>query len=177
MPVPESVELRGAGRVPDVAGPRCNALHARWRAITQTTALLAAVLLAGAGLFVAETEPRLFSAAELLPPDESLVGAFLPGGVMLAVTLVLARRLARIPVAVAVEPEGLRLVWGDGRLPERYPWNALHLDDAGWEGIRLRLETGTGGVRARWVTRELGDALRLDPRAPPEPAAMPRPER
>jgi hypothetical protein len=137
--------------------PRPNPLRSLWLGITCAAASVTSALLAIATVTVLAREPRLFTIAELVPPDESLVGAYLPGAVALGVALVLAARLRWIPAAVRLEADGLSIFSNRKDTGQRFGWGELTAVAPGsrWEGSEVHVATGK-----RWfVSRELADAI------------------
>ena len=104
-----------------------NRLFRRWlRLVLASAAATAALLAAGVG-YVARYEPRLLTLSEILPPDESLVGALLPGVVALAITLALGREQRAVPAGVEVGPVGVGVSVRNGGVHRSIAWTDLEL--------------------------------------------------
>lgn len=155
-----------------------NSLRRTFRRLAASILGIAAVLLAGAVLDLAVTDPRLLTWAEVVPPDESLVGAVLPGGATLAVGLVVLARLRRIPDRLEAGVDGLTVRGGSGADRGVTPWSRVRFstDPPGWEGVRIDL-AGTGRPLSVWVSPSVADAVRLRRAARGAPSGPRSPER
>lgn len=134
-----------------------NALRGVWCGISGASGLVASLLMALATVTILTQEPRLFTPPELVPPDESLVAAYVPAAVALAIALVLVARLRRIPASVQIDAGGLSIFSSRGDVGQRVNWSALTSIASGsrWEGRELRAATGR-----RWfVSLELAEAI------------------
>ncbi len=134
--------------------------------------------LVAAGLVLAATQPRLFTWAELVPPDEALVAAFLPGMVLIAVTLLLGIHLSRIPESLGEEGSSVVLLWGNGRVVETYPRSAIvgAVRMPAGEGVRLAIAPPGKPLRYRWIDPTVAKAARLGLPPPAEPAGPAGPQ-
>lgn len=170
------VSSTAAGSTESVVG---NPLRGRWTRLTEAVAGATAGLWGATGALLAAFEPRLLTAPELLPPDESLVAAWVPAAVLLAVSAVLAARLRRIPSMVSVSPVGVGFRRGPTGREERYPWPALRIVAAPplWEGVRVDAVGPGGRRRSYWIDGPLAERLRLSVRARSAPNRPPDPER
>ena len=149
--------------------PRPNPLRPVWLGITGAAGLATSVLIAVATVTILVREPRWFTVAELLPPDESLVGAYIPAAVALGVALILASRLLRIPAAVQLGVDGVSIFSTRSDIGERFGWDALTAVASGsrWEGREVRVRSGKGW----FVSLELADAIERRRRSAPDSPA------
>ncbi len=155
-----------------------NPLRRRWWVLSAVAGVAGGLSLAVAGFVLAATQPRLFTWAELVPPDEALVGAFLPGMVLTAVTLLLGVRLSRIPESLGEEGSSVALLWRNGRVVERYPRSAIvgAVRMPAGEGVRLAIVRPGKPLRYRWIDPTVAEAARLGSPPPAEPAGPAGPQ-
>jgi len=113
-----------------------NPVRARLGRAARVAGSGSAVLLLAALLYLALFDPRLLTLDEILPPDEGLVTALLPGSVMAAVTVVLAQRLRHTPSEVHWDSTAVEF-FGDG---------APALGPAPWSSVRIARSDPWGGA-------------------------------
>ena len=148
-----------------------------WSRVTQAAVVLLVVVAGSSVGFLAATEPRLLTWAEVVPPDESLVGALLPATILLGLTVVVLGRLRHVPPVVTLRAEGVS--FGQARSGERtvYPWAEIEVAPGGnrWEGVAVRARSGGGRAVTVFVDRRLAERLRLgrEGRNAPNPTSGP----
>ena len=155
-----------------------NSLARSWRRAIVAGGLLATALVVGALVELAAFDPRLLTWSEIVPPDEGLVGALLPGIVVAAVVATLGARARRIPSGIEVRSDGVGVAARSGHPMQRIPWSGVHVGAEGgsWEGTPVDLSLAEGRIGRWWVSRSVADTLRLHAMPPgaPHPPGHPR---
>lgn len=156
-----------------------NDLRRPWARVGAALTGLTLAAIAGTAVYLLRVEPRLLTWGEVVPPDESLVGAFLPSAALLAVTAVVLRRLSSIPAGITIAPAGVRVQGrAEGTSQDLLPWSEVTVDERGdrWEGVRVRVALAHRH-RSYWVSVRLAARLRLALGIDAAPATTPHPPR
>ncbi|HYK92525.1 MAG TPA: hypothetical protein VEY07_00585 [Thermoplasmata archaeon] len=154
-------------------------LATRWASLGRLAVLGAGLLLAGGLGDLVLFNPRLLTWGELIPPDEGVVGALLPGAVGLAIAGVLVWRSRRVPRELIIAGGTVTARFTDRSAEDTVELSRIRVASRGdrFEGTRVEVESGTGRTRRWWVDPEMARVLRLRTGQPAAPVSASDPAR